>query len=471
MEKLRLLLVNPPKLNAVIAEYDRPVYSNFGYKLPVQLLFLARYIEDKLPDVKVDILDTQAAGLNHEESVRAIAAYDPQVIGITSWTEFWCDTHLLIDGLKQRLPRAHICIGGINAGIYPEIVLANKNVDSVVCGYGEEPLEQLLRILMGKPGEKVDGLYLKDDLKRVSEFKWNSSVGWADCRPLPRSKMLRCAYHSLLSRGPAATLITSRGCPFACVYCRVQSQRFSAYPVDFVVNEFRSVYAMGIREAEIYDDTFTVSKERTQEICRRLISEKIKISWSIRDRVTNNDPGLLLLMKKAGLKMVSYGIETASDATLERIKKGITLADIRKAVKNAKSAGLTVMGYFMIGLPGDTRKDFQDISDLSMELGIDYANYSSVIAYPGTELYAAAITKGILAGDVWRKYVERPFTGMQMPLYTEACSRDELNGFVNACYKRFYFRKKIILREVMKVGSFREFARKTRLALDMAAQR
>lgn len=470
MKKYKLLLINPPKLNAVMLENDEAAYESVGAKPPLNLLFLSHYIERNLPEVNVRILDLQFPGLNSNSITKSVSTFGPDVVGITSCTEFWYDTNKLAENIKKIQPNVHICIGGPNAGVYPDIILENKNVDSVICGYGEKPLKVLLEVLMGKSVDTTEGLYFKEDLKIASGFKYNYTTVDDISGPLRRDKLPILDYSSIFSHTPVTTMITSKGCPYKCTYCKIQAEKFCSYPVDFVIDEFRSIRNLGIKEIEIYDDTFTVSKKRVEEICNRLIDEKITLSWNIRDKVTNSDIQLLSLMKKAGLKRINYGIEAASDDTLAVIKKKIKIAQVKEAIRNAKKAGITTFGYFMIGLPTDTKDDFQRILDFSIELDLDYANYSAVIPYPGTELYDNALSQGIIQGDVWKQYVKNPSNDFKMPLYTENCKREDLIDFVNKCYKKFYFRPKRMLKEVNSTASLKLLFRKFKTALKIFNQ-
>jgi radical SAM superfamily enzyme YgiQ (UPF0313 family) len=134
-------------------------------------------------------------------------------------------------------------------------------------------------------------------------------------------------------------------------------------------------------------------------------------------------------MKKAGCERIHFGIESGSDETLKLIKKGFTTDQARYAVEAAKNAGLEVLTYFMIGLPGETKDDVIRTIEFAIELDSDYATFSVTVPYPDTELYKNALRYGIIPIDFWSEYVKRPTPNFLIPYFHEEnLNKKELNA-------------------------------------------
>jgi radical SAM superfamily enzyme YgiQ (UPF0313 family) len=204
-------------------------------------------------------------------------------------------------------------------------------------------------------------------------------------------------------RKPVANLMALRGCPYQCTFCSANAvfgcslRMRSAQRVYDEIKQLVDTY--GIREISFWDDTLTVNKKWLHELCDLIISNHLDITWSCYARVNTVDLDLLKKMKKAGCWNIFYGIESGNQELLDRIKKGITLDQIRNAVKLTKKAGIEVRGSFMIALPGETPEMAHKTIDFAIELDPDYAQFSITTPYPGTELFEQAKQYGELSGD------------------------------------------------------------------------
>ncbi len=161
----------------------------------------------------------------------------------------------------------------------------------------------------------------------------------------------------------AYTLVTSRGCPYQCIYCSkpITGNTWRARSPEDVVAEWRYlVHDMRATEIGITDDVWNLKLERAKEICRLLIAEGLnRVPWvTIHGmRADHTDAELFQLMKQAGCKRVGFGVESGNQAVLDSIKKQQTVDDVRRAFRWAKAAGLQTMGFFIFGLPADTGRD------------------------------------------------------------------------------------------------------------------
>jgi radical SAM superfamily enzyme YgiQ (UPF0313 family) len=393
---------------------------------------------------------------------------DPDVVGISAWTDWWYPAYHLGELVKKSLPNVHLCYGGPHISIYPEETLSLDHVDSIIVGDGEVPFAFLCNMIGNETLENdVPGLHLKQyGIKRGKDSIFIQRD--LDELPIPDRTLLplRC-YTSVLSGSLfATTMITSRGCPYRCTYCKLSFQKTICRSAESVINEFKKIKELGINEVEIYDDTFTTSKQRVKEICNGLIQQQIQLQWAIRDRVNSVDSELLDIMKKAGCTRINYGIESGVDRILKLMRKNITTEQARRAVNLTKEKKFSVLTFFMIGNRGETVQDMRKTIDFALELDADYAEFSITIPYPGTELYQEALSKGIISHDYWKEFALNPIPGFCPPeLIEEAATMNDLLKIRNEAVHRFYFRISYMLREVRKVRRWREFHRKVKMGI------
>jgi radical SAM superfamily enzyme YgiQ (UPF0313 family) len=229
-----------------------------------------------------------------------------------------------------------------------------------------------------------------------------------------------------------------------------------------VVEEIEQCLAMGIREAIIYDDTFTVRKDRVYELCDRILSRGLKFRWNVRAHVNTVTAEMLRLMRRAGCSRIHYGVEAGNDRMLRVIRKNTSVARVKEAVRWAQDAGLEVLTYFIIGQQTETRSDIADTIALAKALRPSYAHFTIFCPYPATQIYRQGLADGIIKEDVWRRFAEAPHEGFQLPFWEENFTRAELLELLVNCYKEFYLRPSYVLTNLARVRSRGELARKMR---------
>lgn len=445
------------------------IEEHMGHKPPLGLMYIASYLR-KNSNHEVFLLDSQAQDLSIHQILEQVDQIRPDVVGITAWTDYWYDITQLVAGIKNRNSRIHISLGGPHVSVFPQLALEYPGVDSIILGDGESPFLALVDALsMGNALQGIRGLFVKGDVANAENesFHWHENL---DELPFPdRSAQPLRNYTSVFGKKRlATTMVTSRGCPFQCIFCKLHFQRTRLRSAGNVVKEFEEVRSLGIREIELYDDTFSVSRQRVLDICQEIDRRKLDVDWMCRDRVDNVDEETLAWMKRAGCSRIHLGVESGSDKTLKTVKKGITTSQIRTAVGAAKRAGLEVLTYFMLGLPGETARDIEETIEFAIELDPDYATFSITIPYPGTELYNRGLEEGIIPKDYWRDYVESPIPDFRLEhLYEEHLTKEELIRARNRAIKRFYFRPRYIRGNLTKVTSLRALSRRARMALSL----
>ncbi len=188
-------------------------------------------------------------------------------------------------------------------------------------------------------------------------------------------------------------LLTSRGCPYQCIYCSVgliSGKRWRSRKIESIIKEIKSAREkFGFKYFFIIDDNFTLKKEHAKEFCRALIADKINLKWTLPNgiRADKVDEELMSLMKSSGCEAVSFGVESADPEVFKNIGKGETLKEIESAIELCKKYNLRVSGKFIIGLPGSNRRSTGQSLRWAKKTGFCEVNWNLLVPYPGTGAY------------------------------------------------------------------------------------
>jgi len=450
----------------LILPLDAKKVQNHGHKPPLGILSIGSYLKRHC-QANTILLDAQALNMMVADVIEYTRRIKPDIVGISTWTDFWYDICTMADGIKSVLPDTHICLGGPHLSIYPRESLMRGSVDSIVVGDGELPFFHLARRLLGMEQTDITGLYFRKDLNRYKKFE-PFVISEPDRLPIADRQLLPYQnYASVLGKGIGTTMVTSRGCPHKCIYCKLDAQKTMFRSPESVVQEMEHIKSLGINEIEIYDDTFGSKRSRVFDICRLMKQKGLNFRITIRDRVSNIDEEVISTLKGVGLVRVYLGVESVSNGTLKTIKKQITVEQAQTAIEIVKAHGVEVLAYFMIGLPGETTTDFFKMLDWAKKMGPDYANFSVVIPYPGTELYKRALEQKIIKRDIWKEFVLNPTAEMVLPIYTEQYSRNELLRIQKEIIRNYYFRIKYIAQQLIKIKSLDQVRRKAGMAISL----
>ncbi|MBX2998564.1 MAG: radical SAM protein [Caldilineaceae bacterium] len=212
-----------------------------------------------------------------------------------------------------------------------------------------------------------------------------------DDLPMPLHHLLPLdKYRMPLMKGPFSFIVTSRGCPAGCKYCiKHVSYQYSVrlHSPERIMKELWLFHDLGIHNIHMYADLFTVSRDQVIGLCERIIEEKLPIRWTCNSRVDFVDEEMLKLMGKAGCWMISWGIESGNEMILKRAAKGADPKKAHRALTWAKEAGIKNWGYFIIGLPGETKETIRETIDFSKTLPLELALFHIAAPYPGTPFF------------------------------------------------------------------------------------
>lgn len=459
----RIILVMPSYKEGVRSLFVFHEDQAIGSKPPLGLMSIATYLK-KEGFSSIEIFDASLENLSPEQTASCLARMHPDVAGFSVMTDVWYSTVRTCELVKKMLPDTIICLGGPHALIYPELSLAAASADLLVAGDGEFAFREALdKLMAGNPPDGINGVFWKDPDGQIrSPAVSIAAMDDLDTLPVPdRSMINNDAYSSLLSNIKSTTMVTSRGCPYNCVFCKLNAQKLLSRAPKIVADEFEDIANAGFQNIEIYDDTFTWHRERVLKICGEIIRRGIKIEWSVRSRVDKVDYEMLEIMKKAGCRRVHFGIESGNDLILKNSRKGITKDQARNAVRMARKLKFEILTYYMIGFLDETLKDAGDTYQLARELNTDYVAFAILIPYPGTAIYQEALARGVIPEDYWSAFTRNPTPDYTIPYLIENnMSCEKMLRFVNDSHFRFYWRPRRLLRELTSIRSPRDFTQK-----------
>jgi radical SAM superfamily enzyme YgiQ (UPF0313 family) len=172
---------------------------------------------------------------------------------------------------------------------------------------------------------------------------------------------------------------------------------------------------------------------------------------------------MLARMARAGCIRVNYGVESGDEGILKSIKRNIPLIKIKEAVRWSKEAGITVFGFFMIGLPGDDRHSIEKTLNLILELDLDFMQLNKFVPIPGSEIYEGI--KKATGYDFWRDYTLGKAGLDSLKTDRPGVSPEELNDYLEKGYRAFYYRPRYIWQKLISVRSFNELRRMASAAI------
>ncbi len=461
---MRILLVSP---KSSVWNSRKHIHMGLGYLAGA--LLAAGYEDVTLFDAEVED-EPLALHLARER-------YD--IVGISSPTPLIYEAWEAAAQAKEQ--GAFTILGGPHLTLMPGESMRRDEVDLVVRGEAEDTIVEIVRAigdtnlrvpesgnlgLPDKPWGGIPGLTYRNLAGEIVHNPDRALRKDVEKIPWPAYHLFKIECYTNLQpltdgldpHARAYTLVTSRGCPYQCIYCSkpITGHTWRARSPEDVVAEWRYlVQEMAATEIGITDDVWNLKLDRAKEICRLLIAEGLThVPWVTVHgmRVDHTDAELFQLMKQAGCKRVGFGVESGNQVVLDSIKKQQTMDDVRRAFREARGAGLQTMGFFIFGLPADTEETMEDTIRFALELDPDLANFMIAAPYPGTELWEIAQRDGRLFSLDWRDYaIHDEKARYELP----GLPPDLVERKWHEAYRRFYLRPRRIWRRAVDPDTWR----------------
>ncbi len=361
---------------------------------PLNLACLAAIAENLGHEVK--IIDGEVENMPLEEMIEETAAFKPDLIGITATTPFYHIVSQLGQGLKQRISKVPIIIGGAHITILKEKAF-EPCFDYAFIGESDCSFPLFLKQYEKKGNiSEVKGMLFRENGKVIFTGE-PDPIFDLDSLPLPARHLLKMDKYqigTLQGTKTFAPIMTVRGCPFRCIFCsrKIFGSTFRKRSPELVLEEIKSIInKYNIRHFIFLDDTLTLDRNHILRICQLLEENKLNITFEGSTRANLIDEEIVSRMVRAGLIRISFGLESVDENIRRIMKKDVPLESYIAANRLTNKYGIETLNSCMIGLPGETVETIKKtLSFLRDSREIKQANISIAVPYPGTELYEMA---------------------------------------------------------------------------------
>jgi len=440
--RLNRLDINPnPPMGAA---YMAAVLEREGYEVGILDAFVEGWFRDPVPleddpeNIPFDAVER--VGLSFKEIAARIEAFKPDVIGITNL--FTCqrkNAHTVCRIVKEIDRDIIVVIGGKNPTALTDVTMQDPNIDFAIRGEGEATMLQLLRAVeQGQDFATIDGVAYRDADGTLRVNPKTQFIDDMDTIPFPARHLLpmELYFDAAIAHGGSlinrryASVITSRGCPAECFFCSAHGSmgyKFRYRSVENVlaeIDELVKTYQIG--EILFEDDNLTMHRERAKRLCNALIERNYNLTWDTPNGLMaiTLDNELLLKMKQSGCYRVNLAIESGNQHVVNNvIRKPLDLKKVPPMIDYARSIGLQVGLYLVIGNPGETLDQMRE-SYLFARKSKVFPHVSVAMPLPGTELLEIAQKNGYLVdGFSWEN-----LTINQYSMHTPDWSVEEMKA-------------------------------------------
>lgn len=362
------------------------------------------------------LFDPNFNNMTEEEVFNYFKLLKPDIVGVSSIsTEYINACKLMTSIIKKALPDSIVVQGGIIPTVILETAMKDPNVDYWIMGEGELRLPQLLNELK-KPTPQltsIEGLaYWNDSVALINPPK--KYIDDLDSVPFPDygnfnfleygNQALKYSAGLLPRNFPYAITITSRGCPFKCIFCAgptISGKKIRFRSAENVLREIDSLYESGVREIIFLDDHFLGDRKRSIEIMQGILKRKYDLTWKCGNlTIFALDREIVELMRKSGCYQVTLSIESGNQYILDKIiKKPVKLSKVHEIINLLKTFDFEIIANFVIGFPVETWEQIRETFRFAETMDVDLVNFHIASPLPKTELMEICLRDGYLPKD------------------------------------------------------------------------
>lgn len=458
---MKVLLLNPPSHgDEKFVREGRCMQRGGAWTAvwsPVSLATTAAVLQQEGHEVRLFdcvVTDMDRAGLQD-----AVSHFQPDIVVLNSSTPSIRWDLTTAEVVAEILPDVFTVAFGIHVSALPfESLMLSRRLDAVIIAEPEYAVRDLAAALEGtmlrservSAAMKVSGLAVKEE-NRLRRTEARAAIADLNELPFPAWELINPAHYTLPFTGePFLLVATGRGCPHRCTFCAAHAyygKKLRLRKASLVVDEIeRNMKQFGVRNFLFWTEAFTMRNDYALQVCAEIMHRKLDVAWVCNSRVDDVTPELLAQMKKAGCTMVGYGIESANPEVLKAVEKGITLAQIRQAVRWTREAGIEVTGHLMVGFPGEDQSAVRRTADLAVSLDLDFAQFYSVVPFPGSVLFEQSKAAGTIVN--WDFAMFEQNYGV---LHTGHLTPQQVMTERGRAYRNFYFRPITVWRTVKRL--------------------
>lgn len=439
-------------------------YKGAGDTFPQGIGSIAGYLEAHGWDV--DVLEPDIAGFTLQDFENMLREGNYTLIGLSIFTTTAAFGFQTAETIKRVCPDAFVAAGGAHPTLFPHKTLEEcPHIDFIVSHEGEKPMLALVEALAeGRDTRNIPNLHFREADGGIHHGE--GTPDWLDLDELPLfpyhkfDMELYVPAPSLRRVLPTFNYMAQRGCPFNCAFCdtRTHGRKVRYRSVSKVMEDLHTLKRRYALRGLIFEGSnFTADPRWIRGLCERMIDERLDLSWYCMGRV-DLEPGLLPLMRQAGLWCMSFGIESANPHTLKRMRKGISPETVRATVGEAQRLGIRTVGSFILGYPGEDKRDVRNTISYASALDLDVAVFFIPVPFPGTKLHEDALATGGLRQDLtWKDY--QAWLDHNNPIYINPLLGEDHVALYNEAFRRFYLRPGYIWKQLRGIRSVQDVLR------------
>lgn len=469
---MRICLINPPRIQPRL--WGKPSILQ-----PLDIAYVAAVLES---EHEVRIIDAAnegwktlqvvdgnkfRQGLKNEEIAVRLKHWSPDFVQITiPFSGWWKPAYEIAEIAKNTNKNTVVVLSGLHPSARPMECLSHRNIDYVVVGEPENTVKELVNVLgQGRENnlKKVMGIgFIKNGQPIITPPR--PPIEDLDALPFPARHLLPMSeYFSAVKENPLrgeighhwTTMITSRGCPYNCVFCSVHTlmgKQWRGRSPENVIAEIKQLIdTYNIKQIDFSDENICLDRKRMESICDLITKNKFDLDWFTPNGVradTLSEP-LLKKMKASGCKKIRLAPESGVQRVVDEIiKKNLKLTDVEQAIVWAKKAGIKVGLFFVLGLIGETKDDIEKTIQYAYKLrGLGAESFHFSIAMPvyGTELYEKALKGGYLR----QCFSDDALAASEPLIETEDFTADEL---IELCKRANRINSNLTLKKILSAA-------------------
>ena len=380
-----VVLIEPPN-KYLVERWDQPNYPAIG------VAYIGNYLK-KNTNITPAIIDGKLGRKTIQQTIDEVIALKPKIVGISGMTHIVNVCAFISSEIKKKLPNTITVLGGFHATFLPAKTLKEfPTFDYVSVGESEVAWSKFANAILNKTGstENIKGIWYEKNGNVVS-------MGRGEI-PATLDELGEPGWHlfdqDIINKYCGdIPIIGMRGCPFSCNFCsRPYGQIVRLRSPKLIVDEIeKNQKRYGISYFDFWDETFTVNKPHTQELCREIIKRKLNIQFFCQTHANTFDLETAKLMKEAGCNHAGLGVESGNDEILIKMKKGAKKENILRARSILKEVGIRTCCFLIIGHPNETYKSIFDTIRFAAKVNCEETAIGIMVPYPGTEIYDMAL--------------------------------------------------------------------------------
>lgn len=486
-----LVLVNPGNRSEAYQELGETLAA---IEPPVWAGLIASFIRTK--GYSVAIVDANAEGLTPWEVARVVSDAKPLLVAVVVYghhpsasTQNMPSVRRICKAIRGTDPTMKIALVGGHVAALPERTMEEEETDYVCGGEGLYTLLDLLTLFHegGHGTERVRGLWYRVDGKicrtepaplLLDLDREMPGVAW-DLLPMKKYRAHNWHCFGNLARQPYGSLYTSLGCPFNCHFCCIQApfrngervlgmkkNSYRLWNPESVISQIEQLVShYNVRNIKFADELFVLSRRHVEAICDLIIERGFDLNIWAYARVDTLNKNVLEKLRRAGIRWLALGIESASERVRDDSQKGVDSWKIYRAVNDIREQDINIIGNYIFGLPEDDLETMNETLEMALYLNCEFANFYCAMAYPGSKLYEIALQNNWPLPDSWGGYAQHAYD--TIPLPTRYLSPKDVLRFRDDAFHRYFTDSGYLemIKRKFGMGTVREIEEMTRKRL------